>query len=246
MAQSGTAFSGPRVMVTGTDTDVGKTFVSAALLKVWQGLGINVGAYKPAVSGCEFNSVGQPVWNDVEVLYEALGQRFPRERVCPQSFSAPLAPPFAAEVEQRLINDRLLIDGASWWENQVDLLLVEGAGGLLSPLSSTGSNADLASELDLPLIIVARLGLGTINHTLLTVEAAERRGLQILGIVLNDGQGGEKDESRHSNPRHLAARCKPPILAVLPHLLCSDDLLEYQPFLKMAEHLRSRLFETHP
>jgi dethiobiotin synthetase len=223
------------LFVTGTDTGVGKTVVTAALVKVWCTSGHNVGAYKPAVSGCDFDSAGVPYWSDVDVLFSAASGRFPKQNICPQCFAAPLAPPVAALEEGRHIDEELLVSGAAWWQSQVDVLLVEGAGGLLAPLSESQSNADLAVALNLPVLIVARTGLGTINHSLLTVEAAQNRGLNVVGIVMNSAQP-TSDQSFHSNPQQLSQRCNVPVLAVLPHL-SEPDLLQHPGFLRMAETL---------
>jgi dethiobiotin synthetase len=225
-----------RLFVTGTDTGVGKTFITAALLKTWRAAGYNAGGYKPAVSGCDYDAAGQPFWGDVEALSEASGRTFPRHRICPQCFIAPLAPPVAAKHEGRCVDDDLLRSATDWWRPQVDVLLVEGAGGLLAPLSETQSNADLASALNLPVLVIARTGLGTINHSLLTVEAAQHRGLNVVGIVLNTANPGPEDLSVQSNPEQLAQRCDVPILAVLPHL-SEPDLLQHPAFLRMSGKL---------
>lgn len=224
------------LFVTGTDTGVGKTTVGAALVRYWRLTGQRVGAYKPVASGCDCNQQGEPIWEDVEAYFAALDGHFPRDRICPQCFTEPLAPPVAARAAGVEISDELLATGSEWWQSEVDCLLVEGAGGLLSPLSHVQSNADLAARLGFPLLIVARLGLGTINHTLLTVEVAQRRGLNIRGIVLNSAQPSTDDESSKSNPDEIARRCDVPILGVLPY--SSDgDLLHHPAFLRMTELL---------
>ncbi len=225
-----------RLFVTGTDTGVGKTVVTAALVRHWRAHGHRIGAYKPVASGCESSPAGVPVWGDVEAYFSALGGQFPRERICPQSFPAPVAPPVAARLAGKAVDSNLLLSGAHWWESQVDSLLVEGAGGLLSPLSDNESNADLAVALRYPVLVVARLGLGTINHTLLTVEAAQRRGLQVRGVVMNTAQPPGADESVDTNPDELSRRCPAPFLGVLPY---SDecDLLHHPAFLRMISLL---------
>ena len=113
---------------------------------------------------------------------------------------------------------------------------MEGAGGLLSPLSDTESNADLAVALGYPVLVIARSGLGTINHTLLTVEAAQRRGLTVAGVVLNTAQPSGADESVNSNPDELARRCPAPFLGVLPYSE-NSDLLHHPAFLRMISLL---------
>lgn len=168
------------LFVTGTDTGVGKTWVTAMVARHLVQQEIQVGAYKPTASGSEDGR-----WADVDVLREAIGGRFPEERICPQRFDAPLAPPEAARLENREIDPGLLRSGALWWSDQVDTLLVEGVGGLLCPLTGSETIADLAVDLGWPIVIVARNALGTINHTLLTIDVARRRGLKISGVVLN-------------------------------------------------------------
>ncbi len=165
---------------TGTDTGVGKTWITTMAARQLGQLGIRVGAYKPVASGVENNR-----WADIDALAEAIGGEFPDERICPQRFDAPLAPPEAARQEDREVDAGLLRSGARWWSQQVDLLVVEGVGGLLCPLTETETVADLAAGLGWPIVIVARNALGTINHTLLTIEAARHRGLDIAGVVLN-------------------------------------------------------------
>jgi dethiobiotin synthetase len=214
------------LFITGTDTGVGKTAVTSAAVRWLRTQKLSVGAYKPAASGSERSPRGEEVWGDVESLFAALGGKFPRERICPQTFAAPLAPPIAAEAEGRQVDGRLLRTGAAWWRDRVEVLLVEGAGGLLSPLSDTESVADLAEDLGFPLLVVARVGLGTINHTLLTIEAARARQLSVAGVVLSEAVPlPETDISWKTNPRELQRRCDVPVLAVVRHVP-GGDLLE--------------------
>lgn len=203
--------------ITGTDTNVGKTFVASGLVRSLNQQGLRTGAYKPAASGGERNSSGEMVWGDVETLHEAMEGAWPRERICPQRFLAPLAPPQAARREGKVLDEELLIAGARWWEEQVDLVIVEGAGGWLSPLSDSWSNADFAERLGYPVLVVARLGLGTINHTLLTLEAIERRGVPILGVVMTEGLFDPGDVSVEGNPEELGRLTKHPVLGVIRH-----------------------------
>lgn len=227
------------LFVTGTDTGIGKTVVASTLVRYWHRQGRRIGAYKPAASGVELTAQGGCVWGDVEAYYSALEGVFPRDRICPQTFSAPVAPPVAAQREGRCVDGDLLVQGAAWWQTQVDYLVVEGAGGWLSPLSETQTNADIAVALDLPVLVVGRQSLGTINHTLLTVEAAERRGLKVAGIVLNSAVPGIGDESVESNAEQLARFCRAPILGVLPYSPDSD-LLHHPAFLRMVNLLEGR------
>jgi dethiobiotin synthetase len=152
-------------------------------------------------------------------LWEAAGRPETLEAVCPQRFLAPLAPNVAAADEGRVVDETLLSTGFDFWRERSDVLLVEGAGGLLSPVSEGLLNADLAAMFGLPLVIVAANRLGVINHTLLTIQVAEQhRGkLKILGIFLNQ-MPGNSDTSQQSNFIQIANRvsCKN-ITMIGPH-----------------------------
>jgi len=212
------------LFITGTDTGVGKTFVASAIVRQLRQQGVQVGAYKPAVSGSDPGPEG-PIWGDVELLHSALGGAYPREAICPQRFEAPLAPPVAARLEGREVDARRLVEGAAWWNERVDLLIVEGAGGWLSPIAEHVSVADVAHELGFPIVIVARLSLGTINHTLLTIEAAQARKVPIAGVILNQASApGVKDLSVETNASELARRTTVPILATIEHAPSADLL----------------------
>jgi len=216
------------LFITGTDTGVGKTHVAVGVISALRSRGIRVGAYKPAVSGSVPGRNG-PHWEDLERLRAALGDDVAAEKICPQRFHAPLAPPVAARREGKEIDSSLLRTGIDWWRERVEFLVVEGAGGLLSPLSETETVADLAASFGFPLVIVARQTLGTINHTLLTMEAARARGLTIAGIILNQSVAAPPDDaSVESNPQELEKRGGAPILAILPHVSMAD-LLRQSP-----------------
>lgn len=168
----------------GTDTEVGKTYQSVRLLQVLSdkrfGSESKVGVYKPVASGV---SPDHP--SDPELLAEAAGHRWPHDRICPQTFEAPLAPPFAARAEGKSVDEQLLTSGAQWWTTQCDFLVIEGAGGALSPISERQTVLDFAAQLHFPTIVVAANRLGCVNHSLLTVKVIQSRGLSVLGIVLN-------------------------------------------------------------
>jgi len=221
------------LFITGTDTGVGKTWVTAMALRDLKADGVTAGAYKPAVTGSVTDDAGVERWTDVERLAEALGAEWPLERISPQRFTAPLAPPTAAAREGRQVDARLLRDGAGWWNGRVELLLVEGVGGLLCPLSDSDNVADLAVDLEFPLLIVAGAGLGTINHTLLTVEAARQRDLVVAGVVLNQYEPLDPgDRSIETNAVDIEARTGIPVLAHVAHGQ-RDGLLHSTPPHKM-------------
>ena len=204
----------PGFYVTGTDTGVGKTYVAALLARTLVGSGYRVGVYKPAASGCCMTN-GKLVSEDAVQLWEAAGRPGTLDEVCPQRFEAPLAPHLAARYAGSELDVNLLRTGVDLWTNRSDITIVEGAGGLLSPLGEEDYNADLALELRFPLLVVSPNQLGVINQTLLTLVAAAtfRDGLEVAGIVLNDATDCSHDESRTSNRNELELRCVAPILA---------------------------------
>ena len=201
------------LFITGTDTGVGKTHVACQIVRDLRETGHHVGAFKPACSGASLDEIGTAHWDDIERLRDALNGDVSEDQVCPQRFLAPLAPPVAAKKEGRRVDWESIVHGFEAWQKQCEVLIVEGAGGLLCPLTDDATIADFAALTSFPLVIVARLGLGTINHTLLTVEVARWRGLRIAGLVFNEPI--PTDEILvDSNPVEIAARCDVPILAI--------------------------------
>lgn len=192
------------VFVTGTDTEVGKTFQSCLLARELTSRGKQVGVYKPAASGVSADSASDPqLLAEAAGIKERVGEGY-EARVCPQQFEMPLAPPVAAELENSTLDEELLIEGATWWQDHCEFLIVEGVGGFLCPLGTETSVADIAVKLNLPVIIVAANRLGVVNHTLLTVEAVQQRSLPIVGIVLNDMlPESSSDVSRRTNSQLL-------------------------------------------
>jgi dethiobiotin synthetase len=182
-----------RVFITGTDTGVGKTHVARWLIRQLQESGLLVGAYKPVCSGAIPGASG-PVWEDVDQLSAGIGDTFPSAQVGPQRFLAPLAPPVAAALESREVDERLLLEGADWWNERVDVLLIEGAGGWLSPVSRNWTNADLASQLNADVILVAANRLGVVNHALLSIDHI-RRTNRLLGVLLNQACPQSPDDA---------------------------------------------------
>ncbi len=175
------------LFVTGTDTDVGKTVLSAALLAAIRGEGEPVRAYKPAVTGLQEPATDGAGWPpDHELLAAAAGMT--AEQVAPLRYGPAVSPLLAAEIEgERLDREMLLAAGAELTrtvEHDGTTVIVEGVGGLLSPLAESFTVCDLAASLRLPLLIAARPGLGTINHTLLTLQAARAYGLDVRAVVI--------------------------------------------------------------
>ncbi|HEY1784196.1 MAG TPA: dethiobiotin synthase [Pirellulales bacterium] len=198
----------PGLFITGTDTGAGKTYVAALIARQLVAEGCRVGVYKPAASGCR-REAGMLVSDDALALWQAAGRPGELAAVCPQRFAAPLAPHLAAEAEGRSIDQDRLRSGLDYWIARSDVVLVEGAGGLLSPLSHNLYVADVAYDLGYPLVVVAPNRLGVINQTLLTlaVAATFRRGLPVASVVLCHTEPATADDpSRQSNATELARR----------------------------------------
>lgn len=202
------------LFITGTGTGVGKTYVAALVAQALCAVGKRVGVYKPVASGCRLED-GRLVSPDAIALWEAAGRPGELEHVCPQAFAAPLAPHLAARMEGRAVDPRLLRAGFDYWNEHCDIVLVEGVGGLLSPVSDNDYNADLAAEFGYPLLVVSANVLGTINATLQTLTAARtfRTGLPMAGVVLNWPESRSNDPSTESNRDELVQRCDAPVLA---------------------------------
>jgi dethiobiotin synthetase len=193
---------------------VGKTHVAALIARHLTRSGLRVGVYKPAASGCR-REQGLVVSDDALLLWEAAGRPCELEWVCPQRFLAPLAPHLAAREEGKRLDPDRLRTGLNHWLRHSDVVLVEGAGGLMSPLGDEEYVADLACDFGFPLVVVARNALGTINQTLQTLITAAtfRDGLEVAGVVLNHPAPLPDDPSVRTNRREIEARCVPPILA---------------------------------
>ena len=202
--------------LTGTNTDVGKTHVGAMIARALVAAGHRVGVYKPVESGCasEGNSL---IAADARCLWEAAGMPGDRSKVCPQRFEAALSPPQAAALEDKIVNPELLRSGLNYWRDRSDFVLVEGAGGLMSPLSEQDYNASLAADLGLPLVVVSSNELGTINATLQTIITAGvvAPDLPIAGVVLCQTALHGEDASVCSNADELRKRCDVPLLATV-------------------------------
>ncbi len=211
---------GGGILITGTDTGVGKTFVACGLAAHLKESGYRVGVMKPAETGC-VEKDGKLFPEDAVRLKEASGCAEPIEKICPYRLCDALAPSVAAERDGVRIDIDRLMDMYQEISLAHDITLVEGAGGLIVPLLPSFTYADLAGVLKLPLIVVAANKLGVINHLLLTLEHAGCKGLPVLGYVLNQVEG----------PLSLAADTNREVLANLTAAPCLAEL----PFLENME-----------
>ena len=179
------------LFVTGTDTGVGKTVVAGALCAALAARGERVAAFKPVVTGLDEEPEGggatgaEEAWpRDHDLLAQAASAGQSPADVAPLTFGPPVSPHYAAELAGATIEPRRLADAARAAGERADTLICEGVGGLLVPLTAGYLVRDLALDLDLPLVVAARPGLGTINHTLLTLEAARAGGLEVAAVVI--------------------------------------------------------------
>ena len=202
------------IFVTGTDTEVGKTYVAACLARSFVQSGKPIGIYKPVASGCRIEE-DDLVSDDAVDLWQAAGRPLTLDQVCPQRFLAPLAPPVAADAEGKTLSSEQLEAGLRCWTDQFETVIVEGAGGFLSPLADGVLNADFAKSINAEILIVAANRLGMINQTLLTVESCRTRlSRDPLAIIVNQ-ISEHSGESSHTNAGQLSHYVKPIIVAEL-------------------------------
>jgi dethiobiotin synthetase len=199
-----------RIFITGTDTGVGKTYVTAALLTELRRRGVRAAAFKPIACG----TGGR---HDAEIYAAIMKHEQPLDVINPIYLRRPLAPSVAARLEHKRIDLHRLRTCYRQLAATYSIVLVEGAGGLMVPIRDDYFVADFARSLKLPLLVVARLGLGTINHSLLTVRQARAIGLKVQGIVLNDTCGGHCSQAARTNIKTVPELCATPLLGVMPN-----------------------------
>lgn len=204
------------LFVTGTDTGVGKTVVTAALAAALRAEGLQAGVWKPVQSGAPLGR-GE---TDAERLLQAARIDEPPEAVAPFTFTAPLTPMLAARQEGVALTLESIIAAGMPLAQRYEALLVEGAGGVAVPLTEDALVVDLIAELGLPVLIVARSGLGTINHTLLTAELLRSRHVPVAGVVLNDSSptGPLDDPSLATNAELIERYGGLRVLGRFPHM----------------------------
>jgi dethiobiotin synthetase len=209
--------------VTGTDTGVGKTLVTAQIGKAIQNENVSLGVMKPIESGVSDSLVATTL-SDAGLLKTVLEISDSMEDISPYRYQTPVAPLLASRLENKPINPKVIIEAYQKLTHKYDVILAEGAGGLLVPIKKDYLMADLAKDLALPLIIVARFHLGTINQTALTIEAARARGLDIEGIVFSCLKKDQPTELEKYTPEILEEIYKTPVIAICPFM--GDNLKE--------------------
>lgn len=202
------------IFVTGTDTDIGKTFVTAGLAAVMQSLGYKAGVYKPFQSGAVEKN-GFLVSPDLGYVKKL---DFYVETLCTYLLKPPTAPSVAAEMDGVNINLATVARESQTLKHNCEAVLVEGAGGLMVPVTKEALICDVAKMLDIPILIVARPDLGTINHTLLTINQAKVMGLDIAGVVINRYPSSTFDVSIKTAPRLIEEYSDVNILGIIPDI----------------------------
>jgi dethiobiotin synthetase len=203
------------LIVTGTDTGVGKTVITAALARLLRKQGRPVRVCKPVATGAAWTD-GRWLSEDTVRLAEAADMIGRWDEVTPWAFPDPVAPPVAARRQGTALVLHELAAAVRRGHRLGSAVLVEGVGGLLCPLTERETVADLVAILGLPLLVVARRSLGTLNHTLLTLEAARGRGLRVAGVVINETEPPQTLADA-TNVEELRGRIEVPLLAVMPH-----------------------------
>jgi dethiobiotin synthetase len=232
------------IFITGTDTDVGKTWVAAGLTAALRGRGVAAVYFKPVQSGCP-RQEGRLIPTDAGFARTLAHLTEPLDTLTPITLGLPLAPGVAAAQEGVVVDLERIATSLRDLAARYDVFVVEGAGGLYVPLVGTHFLVlDLIRWLGLPLAVVAKSGLGTINHTVLTVKAALAAGINVAGVILNrypDNPG----LAEQTNPGVIEALTGVPVLGKLPEVADLDHPAGREVFLAAIAPIAARLLEAH-
>jgi len=198
--------------ITGTDTGVGKTVVTAAMAGCFSMAGKKVGVVKPIQTGTELQSIP-----DIEFVYSSLERPFNITEVCYYRLPKPLSPHAASVLEGVEIDTDLIINSITEFSAGYDVVIVEGAGGILVPVGREYMMIDLVSDIGLPVVVVSRPGLGAINHSLLTLETLKRRDVDVPGFVIS-GFPEYPDIAEMTNPKVIEEVSGYSLIGVIPFI----------------------------
>jgi dethiobiotin synthetase len=229
------------IFVTGTDTGIGKTFVTAYLLGILQRSGIKAVPYKPVQSGGRLEE-GILVAEDIEEYRLAANLPYQQDELCTYCLEDPVSPHLAAKISGVKIDKNRLVNQYIKLQKENDLVIVEGAGGLAVPLAENEDEIyltkDLIKELDIPVLIVTHSSLGTINHSLLTAEYAKKNGIAILGFIINN-VSEEESLMEQDNVRMIEILSGVPVIGKIPYskgkfesLLNRESLISLEQIVK--------------
>lgn len=208
---------GKGFFVTGTDTGVGKTIITAALIKAAHLLGFQTCGMKPVETGC-IREGSMLVPSDGMFIKTVANMEETVNHVSPYCFENPLAPLPASEIEGISVDSEKIQNAYMSLLKKYDVVIVEGIGGLLVPIKKNFFVLDLAREFGLPVIVVSKPGLGTINHTMLTVNYALKENLTVAGIIINYSQPPEGTLAENTNPEIIRKISPVPIIGIFPYL----------------------------
>jgi dethiobiotin synthetase len=221
--------------ITGTDTNVGKTIVTACLLTINHQRGIETGVMKPIETGVD-QACSSEANSDAKFLLTVSGNQDSLEQVCPIRLKPTASPLQAARITDQALDINLILESFGRLQAKYNHILVEGIGGLLVPLTANYSVSNLIKDMSLPLIIVSRFSLGTINHTLLTVRAAQEAGIKIAGIILNHSENRPLDEIGLGQASLIQELSNVPILGECPFI---DSISAEQFNSKLEKRIRN-------
>jgi dethiobiotin synthetase len=205
----------PGLLITGTDTGIGKTLIAGAIAANLRKQGLRVGVLKPAASGCVKRREGL-VSEDAEFLAHCADSPHPLDIIAPQRFAEPLAPAISAQRLGVSLDWDAIQRSMTMITRDSDIVIVEGVGGIMVPMDAKHTMLDVAQWLKIPAIVVARPNLGTINHTLLTVDALRDAKLNVPGVVVNRYPAEMPGVAEETNPRAIEKWGKVPVLCIVP------------------------------
>ncbi|MCX8031468.1 MAG: dethiobiotin synthase [Thermodesulfovibrionales bacterium] len=240
------------VFITGTDTGVGKTVISALILRALINIGVKPSVIKPIETGC-IKKDSNLIPSDGIFLKDMAEMDDPIDIIVPIKYELPLSPLVASRIENKPISFQRIDHSFELLINKYDFLIAEGAGGILVPVAISNNAlqkktiyiADIVKRFNLPLIVVSRATLGTINHTLLTVNYAMSIGINIVGIIINYSKSSDTDISEKTNPQIIHELSPVPVLGVVPYIHKIDkenlDKLTKNECKEMLKNLFERL-----
>jgi dethiobiotin synthetase len=205
----------PGFFITGTDTNVGKTVIGAAIAQWFVAQNKKVMVLKPVASGCVRTHEGL-VSEDAELLRAASNTHHPLDLICPNRYAEPLAPHVAALREKRPMDWDAVQHSMDVMSRDADVMIIEGAGGIMVPLDEQTLVLDVIIAMKLPVVVVARAGLGTINHTVLTVQSLRAVGARVAGVVINHYPVNKPGTAEQTNPQQIARIAQTPVLCLVP------------------------------
>ncbi|WP_173917687.1 dethiobiotin synthase [Halobacillus sp. Marseille-Q1614] len=205
---------GQGIFVTGTDTGIGKTFVAAGIAAALSEKGVDVGVFKPMLSG---DNREDPE-SDTIILKSMSGDESPTSDITPFQFDEPLAPYLAAKRQGISVKKTEVINTWNDIKHRHSFKIVEGAGGIAVPYGKDFLVSDVMKDINLPVLVVARPNLGTVNHTFLTVDYARRCGLDVIGVVINGYNPETAGVAEQTNPELIEHFCKVPVLGIIPQM----------------------------